>query len=89
VPTISGTPKTHSTLTATNGTWANSPYAFTFLWRRCDVNGANRVDIGGATSNKDTPTAYDIGYRLRVVVTATNSQGSVSATSAAATTQAS
>jgi hypothetical protein len=89
LPTISGTPKTHAALSASNGTWANSPYAFTFLWRRCDTNGANCVDIPGATSNKYTATVYDIGYRLRVVVTATNSQGSVSATSAAATTQAS
>ncbi len=89
LPTISGTPKTHGTLTAAAGSWTNSPYAFAFLWRRCDVNGANCVDIPGATSNKYTATAYDIGYRLRVVVTATNSQGSAAATSAAATTQAS
>lgn len=67
-------------LTASVGTWTGSfPLTYTYQWKRCaaddPVNGAC-FDISGATSSFYTPTQDDFGKRLRVAVTATNSQGS-------------
>jgi hypothetical protein len=67
-------------LTASVGTWSGAfPITFTYQWKRCDasdpLNGPC-VDIVGATSSFYTPQNADVGSRLRVQVTATNSQGS-------------
>jgi len=82
-PTISGTAEVGVTLFATRGTWKGSPTSFHFQWLRCDASGANCAAISGATGKSYTPTTADIGHTLRVRVTARNSSGSSSATSAA------
>ncbi|MGH3132249.1 MAG: hypothetical protein ACRDNY_00640 [Gaiellaceae bacterium] len=80
-PQISGTPTEGQTLTATNGTWAGSqPMTFTHQWVRCgtdggNADGSNCVVISGATKTTYTLAAADVGARLRVRVTATNSSG--------------
>ena len=66
-------------LSANVGTWDGSfPITYKYQWKRCEasdpVNGAC-VNITSATSSFYTPTAADVGSRLRVEVTATNSQG--------------
>jgi hypothetical protein len=66
-------------LTASVGTWNGSfPISYTYQWKRCDakdpINGAC-VEIAGATFSIYTPVDADYGMRLRVAVTATNSQG--------------
>lgn len=82
-PTISGTPQVGQTLTANNGTWVGQqPLTFTYRWRRCDSNGANCSDIGGATAKTYVLTSADQGTTLRVRVTARNEAGTASATSA-------
>ncbi len=83
-PTISGTPRPGQTLTAGDGTWSGTvPMTFTRQWRRCDADGLNCVDIGGATGTTFLLTATDLGHRIRVRVTATNAAGSRAVESAA------
>lgn len=76
-PSISGTTTSGSTLTATNGTWTGTPApTFTYQWKQ------NGVNISGATANTYVLTASDVGKTITVSVTATNTIGSVIATSA-------
>jgi hypothetical protein len=82
-PTISGTAQDNQTLTAHNGSWSGTdPKTYSYAWRRCDSNGDNCSGIGGQSGTYRV-TSSDVGHRLRVVVTATNSAGSSAATSAA------
>lgn len=79
-PVISGTATVGSTLSATTGDWTGSP-TFTYQWTQCDPAGANCTSIAGATGQTYTVVAANVGFTLRVDVTATNSAGSATATS--------
>ena len=73
------TPVVGHTLFASTGTWSGTfPISYTYQWKRCDpadpVNGSC-FTISGATSSSYTPTAADYQMRLRVAVSATNSDG--------------
>jgi hypothetical protein len=81
LPSIGGSAKDGSLLTAFNGSWTGSPTSFAYVWERCDSAGGNCAAIAGATSKQYTATTADVGHRLRVIVTATNSSGSGTATS--------
>src|SRR5579871_2232544 len=81
-PTITGTISEGNSLTASNGSWSNSPTSFAYQWRQCDASGNGCSDITGATKNTYTLTSADADHTLRVVVTASNSDGQSSATSA-------
>lgn len=77
VPTITGTPKVGTALTASTGTWSGSPApTYAYQWKVAGVN-------AGTNSNTYTPVAGDATKTVTVTVTATNSAGSASATSAA------
>jgi hypothetical protein len=82
-PTISGTAEVGLTLVATHGTWNGKPSSYQFQWNRCDTTGAACLAIASATARIYTPTTSDIGHTLRVAVTAKNSSGSATASSAA------
>ena len=81
-PTISGTLVDGQTLTASTGTWIDSPDSYSYQWQACDASGSNCSDIAGAVGNTYTLTDSDVGNTVLVVVTATNSAGSSSATTA-------
>ncbi len=82
LPAISGTQRQGSTLTATNGGWNGNPSpSYKYQWGRCDSNGNSCAFIPGATGQSYTLTKDDVGKRLRVRVTATNSAGSAEALS--------
>lgn len=79
-PSISGTAKVGSVLTANDGVWNGNPAAV--LTRQWKANGANIASATGATY---TPVSADVGKTITVTVTGTNSQGNSAATSGATT----
>ncbi|MGH3135074.1 MAG: DUF7594 domain-containing protein, partial [Gaiellaceae bacterium] len=82
-PTITGTLQEGEMLTAAPGTWNGSqPMTFAYQWQRCDASGAGCTDIATATGASYALTQGDIGATFRLVVTATNVDGSATAASA-------
>jgi hypothetical protein len=85
-PAISGLPQVGQVLKASSGSWAGTePIEYAYRWRRC--NGAGRADasdcaaIANATGVTYVLQAADVGYRLRVQVTASNRAGSATVAS--------
>jgi hypothetical protein len=79
-PRTEGTARRGSALVARAGTWTNAPESFAYRWQRQDGPGWD--DIAGATATRYVPASADVGRRLRIVVVATNADGSASAASA-------
>lgn len=75
-PIITGTAQQGQILTASTGTWSSSP-TYAYQWLRAGTA------INGATASTYTLASADVGSTISVQVTATNSVGSASATSAA------
>jgi hypothetical protein len=67
IPIISGVAKVGSTLTASDGSWTNSPSSFTYQW-------ANTGAII-KTASTYIPVAADIGNLLTVTIVAANASG--------------
>jgi hypothetical protein len=81
-PTVTGTPVDGAVLTATAGIWSGTqPLAYAHQWQRCDSL-AGCHDVIGATGTTYALRAADVGFAIRVVVTASNAVGSSSAASA-------
>jgi outer membrane protein assembly factor BamB len=79
-PVISGTTLAGQTLTGSTGAWSGTPpTSFSYQWERC---ASSCSVITGASSSSYTLTRSDVGAKIAVVVTATNSGGSAKATSA-------
>jgi Ca2+-binding RTX toxin-like protein len=75
-PSVAGTLTTGRQLTADVGTYSGDlPITTTFVWQRCDATGANCHVITNAKRVVYFPTVADVGYTLRVAVTATNAYG--------------
>ena len=80
-PTIAGEPEVGQELTAEEGTWTNTPTAYAYQWQRCDVDVVACFAVVGATGKTYGVRAADVGFRLRVSVTARNANGAGSALS--------
>jgi hypothetical protein len=74
-PTITGDPQVGETLTASEGTWSGNPTSFSFQWQRCDLDAIVCGNVAGATGRSYGVRAADVGFRVRVQVTARNASG--------------
>ena len=83
LPAITGTTQQGNTLTASQGSWTGSPTSYSYQWQDCSPTCAN---ISGATSSTYTLGSGDVGDTIDVTVTATNTGGSTTATSAQTST---
>ena len=70
-PTVSGTAKEGKKLKAKEGTWTGeTPITYSYQWQRCYEGKCEA--IAGAKEKEYGVAAADVGYRLRVLVTAEN-----------------
>jgi len=74
-PTISGSTIVGDVLSATTGTWANSPTSYAYQWKRCSSSGTGCVAVGGAGSQTYALASADSGSTIEVQVIATNLGG--------------
>jgi hypothetical protein len=81
-PTITGSAVVGGKLTATRGVWTGPPKSYTYIWSRCDSDGACAT-IAGATGKSYTVTTSDVGHSLVVTVTAHNAAGATAQASTA------
>lgn len=75
-PTVTGTPRVGSTLTASPGTWEPEDASLSYQWL------AANTPIAGATGTTYVPKPADMGKKLSVRVTAASGYGPTDATSA-------
>jgi RHS repeat-associated protein len=81
---IAGTAQEEQTLTAEPGAWEGTPApTYSYQWQVCNPLGESCYTVPGATGSTTPLNSETLGYTLRVIVTATNSAGSASSTSAA------
>jgi hypothetical protein len=72
-PSITGTAQDGQELTAVRGVWpGDADNSYSYQWIRCDAGGAACADIAGAGGQTYTAGAGDVGFTLRVRVTAAN-----------------
>ena len=74
-PPAQGLDASQKTLAASKGTWSGSPTSYAFQWQTCDPSGSPCNDITGATSSTYVVRKTDVGFTLRVHVTARNAFG--------------
>jgi hypothetical protein len=70
LPSTAGTPKQGSDLTASAGAWQWRNGSFTYAWQRCDASGSGCATVAGQTSATYTLGYPDVGFTIRVLVTA-------------------
>jgi hypothetical protein len=76
LPTITGQPVEGSKLEASVGTWTNEPMSYSYQWQDCDGPGEGCTSKKRATSASYKVRSSDVGYAIRVLVTASNAAGS-------------
>jgi hypothetical protein len=81
-PTVTGSATAWATLTANDGTWSGDAVVLARQWQRCSPTGGDCSDITGASSRTYLLRTADVGFTVRVALTATDAVGSTTATSA-------
>jgi Bacterial Ig-like domain (group 3)/Invasin, domain 3 len=82
LPAITGVAQQGQTLTASTGTWSNSPTSYTYQWENCTTTCAT---ISGATAATYLVASTDVGKTIEVQVKAINTGGTSAAATSAAT----
>ena len=77
-PAISDEADPGGQLTASSGTWHGTGPQLSYQWQRCKVSCEN---VPGAVVKLYTPVAADVGWALRVAVTASNPAGDLTVAS--------
>ena len=81
-PKINGLAEVGLVIDAAAGAWTGPPpIQYAYQWQQCDAAGANCHDLSGEVGIVFEVRRAHVGSRLRVVVKASNPDGSVSATS--------
>jgi DNA-binding beta-propeller fold protein YncE len=83
VPVLSGTTVVGVKMGVSNGTWSNSPVAYSYQWKDCNSSGGECTPILGATNANYTLQSSDVGHKIVAQVRATNGGGTVPAVSVA------
>jgi hypothetical protein len=82
-PAITGTAEVGRALRATPGRWNEvGPIDFGYRWMRCGADGRTCAPIAAATAATYEVQAFDVGFRLRVRVTAISDSGTSASESA-------
>lgn len=81
-PTITGTARVGEQLSAGQGSWSGNPTSYTYQWQRCDIDAVTCIDIPGSTGQTYGVRSLDVGFRIRVTVTAHKNERTGTATSA-------
>jgi hypothetical protein len=82
-PTITGPGRQVQALSASAGAWNPAGASYAYQWQRSTNGGSTWTNILGATGATYALTVVDIGADVQVIITATNSSGQATATSAA------
>ena len=82
LPAIAGVAQQGQTLTASTGTWSNSPTSYTYAWQSCSGATCTAVGTNSATY---VVASTDVGKTIEVKVSATNTGGTSAAATSAAT----
>lgn len=80
-PHVSGRARVGKKLSASHGSWTNTPTTYRLQWLRCNRYGRSCRSIPRATRRTYRLTRRDAGRRLRLRVIALNAAGSTTATS--------
>jgi hypothetical protein len=75
IPTVLGAARLGQTLTEQRGQWEGHPGHRDIQWARCDRHGAYCHPIAGASTQRYTLSAADLGATVRVQETASNASG--------------
>ena len=68
-PTITGAVEPGQKLVGSPGTWTGAP-TFAYQWQHCAADGTTCTDVDRATGSTYTLATGDAGFRMRLVVTA-------------------
>jgi len=79
-PSLTGTSMDGGLLATDAGAWSGAPSAFDYRWSRCAPDGSCQRIAGARLASYD-PRPADVGYRLRVDVTASNTVSSLTVSS--------
>jgi hypothetical protein len=79
-PAVIGSAQVGATLTAAVGSWDPAAETFTYAWQRAYGSGGFQT-IPGATRSTYTVAPNDLGDTIRLIVTATNPDGTAAVTS--------